>query len=44
VLVGFHTLDDGSAYRVKRGGLTYLREDDAAHFTYRFPVRYDAAV
>lgn len=43
-LVGFHTLDDGAAYRVKRPGASYLREDDAAHFTLRFPVQYDAAV
>jgi hypothetical protein len=43
-LVGFHTLEDGSAYRVKRPFESYLREDDAAHITLRFAIRYDDKV
>jgi hypothetical protein len=42
-LIGFHALEDGNAYRVKRPGRSYLREDDAAHVTARFPIRFDAA-
>jgi len=41
-LVDDHTLGDDRVYRVLRGGMTYLREPDAAHFTWRFPLRYDA--
>jgi hypothetical protein len=43
-LPGFHSLPDGGAYRVKRGGTIMLREDDAAHGILRFPIRYDAPV
>jgi len=42
-IVGFHMLADGSGYRVKRGGRSVLREDDAAHVTVRYPIRYDAS-
>lgn len=41
-LVGFHVLPDGSGYRLKRPGRSYLSEADAEHVTLRFPLTYDS--